>query len=508
MTTHRAFGFLFFVLFLIVGFCTFSITFSLVAPEAGTFPVPDPWTTPLCAPPWLPLALLGLLWLAYHLWKNSMERQEDLDDVLSSLHPVVLLVVSPDRTIRLCTPALTRVFGYRVGEVLHRKTDLLYQDRRSGPHTRKEVYEALEQHGFHVGTARGIRKDGETFPLEIISGSLSGRQGAVLLLRDITERKQAEDEMESRREELEALVRKRTDRLVVTMDDLLREISERKQAEETVRKLNQELEQRVNERTRELQTAYEDLKQVDRLKDDFLSTVSHEFRTPLTSIMSFSEILLDFPEESAETKHEFYSIIYHESQRLSRLINDLLDLSKIQAGKMEWRCQKVEAAGVVDRALQSVLSLASKKGVRLLRDVGPGLPTFYGDEDRILQVLINLMGNAIKFTPEGGSVRVRAEREDPGPGDGAGPRLHFSVQDTGQGIRPEDLERIFERFAQGAHESAQKPGGTGLGLSICRKIVSAHRGDIWAESEVGAGSIFHATFPLDRRENAPALLSA
>jgi len=500
MTTHRTLYSLFFVLILIVGFSSFSITQALLTREAGAtlFPGRTPFSGLLR--PMITMTLLGLLWAVYRRWRTSPQTEEALHSILYGMPPLGLILVSPDRTIRMCNPTVARIFGYPSHEIVSRKTDFLYRDRRTLPDRPREIFEALEREGFHVGGATGVRKNGETFPLEIITGTLSGRHGAVLLLRDITDRKRAEDRLRTSREALKKLVHKRTNSLVSTLDDLLREIAERKQAQETVHRLNQELERRVKERTRELETAYEDLKQIDRLKDDFLSTVSHEFRTPLTSIMSFSEILLNFPDESIETKREFHSIIYSESRRLGRLINDLLDLSKIEAGKMEWRWQQVDPARMVDTALQSVRGILAQKGLRLERDVAPALPLFYGDPDRILRVLINLLSNAVKFTPAGGCVKVRAVREETARSGSPGPHIRFSVEDSGQGIRPEDRERIFERFAQCSPEPAGKPEGTGLGLSICRRIVSAHRGHVWVESVLGQGSVFHVTFPLDRRD--------
>jgi len=503
MPDTRELNRLFVAVTLLVGFSVFSITWELAAPaDAARVPPSGLASRWHALAPLVPLACLGLLWAGYRRWRAAGAWQQDLGNIISSIHPVALIVVAPDRTIRMCNPALSEVFGYRAAEVLHRKTDLLYEDRRAEPGKPREVFDALEAHGFHVGMAVGRRKSGETFPLEIITASLSGKAGAVLLLRDITERSQQEQEMLRQRDRLEGLVHNRTNRLVATLNSLLREIAERKRAEETARRLNEELEERVQERTRDLERAYDELKQIDRLKDDFLSTVSHEFRTPLTSIMSFSEILLNFPEENPDTKREFQSIIYSESQRLSRLINDLLDLSKIQAGKMEWNFRPVDARQLVRRAVLSLRSLIEEKNLRLEQEVEPGLPGFVGDEDRMLQVLINLLGNAIKFTPAGRRVVVRARRADPGAGTGSGPRILFSVEDTGKGILPKDLDRIFERFSQCADDTTKKPQGTGLGLSICRKIVDAHRGRIWAESVYEQGSTFHVALPMAPRPAA------
>ena len=256
------------------------------------------------------------------------------------------------------------------------------------------------------------------------------------------------------------------------------------------------LEEKVRRRTGELQRAYEELKELDRMKDSFLSSVSHELRTPLTSIRSFSEIMLTYPEEDTATNREFMMIINSESERLTRLINDVLDLAKIDAGKMQWNVEELEPATAVRQAVQSMSSLAREKSLDLEVRVEEDLPPLSADGDRVHQVLTNLLSNAIKFTPPGNRVRIEAVRVQR---KRTGDRCDFvriSVHDTGVGIAEEELARIFERFKQCGDTLTDKPKGTGLGLAICREIVSYHGGRIWADSKLGEGSSFHVLLPI------------
>ncbi|HYM10226.1 MAG TPA: HAMP domain-containing sensor histidine kinase [Bryobacterales bacterium] len=254
------------------------------------------------------------------------------------------------------------------------------------------------------------------------------------------------------------------------------------------------LEEKVRERTLELEQANRRLQELDELKSRFLSTVSHELRSPLTSIKAFAEILLDSPPE-IETQKRFLEIINKESDRLSRLISDLLDLAKIESGAMTWRMSQGDLREVIREAAAPLLSLAAEKGVEL--EVSASEPqTVWGDRDRLQQVVTNLLGNAIKFSPPRGRIEVRLERTSTsGPRAGVpGDYARVAVADAGPGIPPEERERVFERFYQGGKDRDGR-GGTGLGLTISREIVLHHGGEIWVESELGAGSTFYFTAP-------------
>jgi len=220
----------------------------------------------------------------------------------------------------------------------------------------------------------------------------------------------------------------------------------------------------------------------------------------LTSIRSFAEILVDYPDESRETRKGFYSIIKRESERLSRLIEDVLDLSKIRAGKIEWHLKKLHSASVIQKAIDSVHSLLLKKDLRIFTQIEERLPMFRADEDRIIQVLTNLVGNAIKFTPHGGEIRIAAKLLEGRRSEDRRNFIDISVSDTGIGISEGDLSRIFDEYSQCRDTLSEIPKGTGLGLPICREIVSRHRGNIWAESKKGTGSTFHITLPVELPE--------
>ncbi|MEW6278488.1 MAG: response regulator, partial [Candidatus Eremiobacterota bacterium] len=243
----------------------------------------------------------------------------------------------------------------------------------------------------------------------------------------------------------------------------------------------------------ELQRANEKLKELDTLKSEFLNTVSHELRTPLTSIKAFAEILLDNRGEDVETQMEFLEIINKESDRLTRLINNLLDLSRIEAGRMQWEMEPVDMHDVITAAAASMRGSADKKGVVFEVLAESKLPLI-GDRDKLIQVMTNLIGNAIKFTPEGGRVRVLASRTGSN-------QVEVVVEDSGLGIAPEHHQKIFEKFGQVDSSETREIKGTGLGLPIARSIVEAHQGTLTVDSELGRGSRF--ILRLQLQEDAP-----
>jgi signal transduction histidine kinase len=239
----------------------------------------------------------------------------------------------------------------------------------------------------------------------------------------------------------------------------------------------------------ELRAANAQLKELDKLKDDFMATVSHEIRTPLTSIRSFGEILRDHPDLDTEQRQEFISIIVNESERLSRLINDILDLAKMEAGTTTYQLQTLDAAPLLESALAATSGLfAGAPNTRLETNIAKDLPPISVDPDRFTQVVVNLVSNAVKACGSpNGWVRVSAWNE-------AG-QLRVDVADNGKGIAPADHERIFERFQQAGDTLVDKPQGTGLGLPICRQILRAFGGTIWVESDLGKGAVFSFRIP-------------
>jgi signal transduction histidine kinase len=243
---------------------------------------------------------------------------------------------------------------------------------------------------------------------------------------------------------------------------------------------------------REIEAKSRQLEVASQHKSEFLANMSHELRTPLNAIIGFSEVLTDgMFGDLNEKQEEYLKDIYASGAHLLSLINDILDLSKIEAGRMELELSDFDLPTAIDNALMLVRERAARRGFRLEKSVDQRLGNVRADERKIRQVILNLLSNAIKFTPEGGRIEVLAA-----PKDGL---VEVSVSDTGVGIAPEDQEAVFEEFRQ-VGTVAKKVEGTGLGLTLCRKFIELHGGRIWVKSEVGVGSTFSFTLPLHRGE--------
>ncbi len=241
--------------------------------------------------------------------------------------------------------------------------------------------------------------------------------------------------------------------------------------------------------TAELRAANERLQELDRLKDDFVSTVSHELRTPLTSIRAFAEMLFDRPATPPERRQQFLGIVLKETERLTRLIDQILDLAKIESGRAEWHNEAVDLCELVRDAAAATSQLFADNGIALETRLPEPVPPVVADRDRLQQVLLNLLSNAVKFSPSrSGLVRVELALE---PG-----RVRVDVSDNGIGIDPREHESIFEKFHQVGDTLTDKPRGTGLGLPISRQIVRQFGGELWVESVPGQGATFSFTLPL------------
>ena len=245
-----------------------------------------------------------------------------------------------------------------------------------------------------------------------------------------------------------------------------------------------------------------ELAQLDELKDNFMSSVSHELRTPLTAIKGSAEILLDGEGVTEEIQKQFLTIINSESDRLTRLINDVLDLARIEAGQEQWHDEFNSMSDIIQSAVSGIQSLAIQNCLDLVVTLDPDLPDVWCDRDKVNQVLTNLLSNAIKFTPENGDIGVTVtERPDPGD-SGGGRMLEVRVSDSGIGMSSADLKEVFKKFKQVGDAPADLKQGTGLGLPICKEIISHYNGDIWVESELGEGSVFIFTLPV-RQADTP-----
>jgi signal transduction histidine kinase len=243
---------------------------------------------------------------------------------------------------------------------------------------------------------------------------------------------------------------------------------------------------------RELEAANRELAAASQHKSEFLANMSHELRTPLNAIIGFSEVLSErMFGELNDKQEEYLKDIHASGQHLLSLINDILDLSKIEAGRMELELTDFDLPMAIDNALTLVRERAARRGIVLRTTVDQRVGQIQADERKVRQVLLNLLSNAIKFTPEGGRIEVRAQPVNES--------IEVSVTDTGVGIAPEDQEAVFEEFRQvGATD--KKVEGTGLGLALSRKFIALHGGKIWVRSQVGAGSTFTFTIPVRRDE--------
>ena len=239
---------------------------------------------------------------------------------------------------------------------------------------------------------------------------------------------------------------------------------------------------------REIADKSEQLEAASRHKSEFLASMSHELRTPLNAVLGFNEMILggvygDVPPDLKEPLTD----IHNSGQHLLRLINNVLDLSKIEAGRMELALTDYVVQDTVERVRASLHSLAADKGLEFVASVRENIPLAYGDAGRITQCLMNLAGNALKFTRQGG-VAISVDLQDD--------LLIYRVSDTGIGIAEDRIDTVFAEFRQGGASITSEFGGTGLGLSITKKFVEMHRGRIWVESELGKGSTFFIAVPL------------
>jgi protein-histidine pros-kinase len=507
-----------------------------------------------------------------------------------------VVTVDAEQRITLFNPAAERMFGHSARDMMGKRLEQLMPTRyRDGhaDHVRgfRETGVSSRRMGA-LGQVWGIRANGDEFPVEaaISQIEVNGQPFFTAILRDITERKRAEEARIANERRLRTITDSLTEGLVIasangdllywnkasrTMfgfapDDALfrtlpsfidtfqlstldgrvlgitewplarvvggeqlrdlelrlrvlrsgreltlsfsgemvlednnqpvaflsfSDITQRKRDEDEIRLLNASLELRVRERTEELMIAKERAETADRSKSLFLANMSHELRTPLNAIIGFSELIRDGKVTPAmDVYPEFVSDIVASGRHLLHLINDVLDLSKVEAGKTEFHASDVDLSALVAEAVGILRAVATDKHVQVGTWVDPDLTRISIDAVRLKQVLYNFLSNALKFTPAGGR---GTQRGTPGPPDSA---FRVEVEDTGIGIAADDLGKLFVPFQQLETGATKRHAGTGLGLSLTKRLVEAQGGSVGVRSTLGKGSVFHAVLPRRARE--------
>jgi len=282
------------------------------------------------------------------------------------------------------------------------------------------------------------------------------------------------------------------------LDDVMRILDEASQ----LRAYSRELEDKslsLQRATTELRAANEQLKSLDKLKDDFMSSVTHELRTPLTSIRALAEMIVEEVAMDTDQRQQFLRIIVAETERLSRLVNQVLDMAKIESGSFDWRNSQVDMRALLTQAAQTTREMFHERGATLTLTMPERVPTLLADSDRLMQVLLNLLSNAAKFVPaEGGQVVMRLTTDAKG--------INVEVQDNGPGVPDDQQALIFEKFHQGG-DAIRRPQGTGLGLPISRQIVEHFGGRLWLRSIPGHGACFAFELPWSYDEDLASTAS-
>jgi len=377
--------------------------------------------------------------------RAELHAERRFRDLLEAA-PDAIIEVDREGRILLLNLVTEKLFGYSREEMLGQSVEMLVPDALRGGHAqhRANYWDHPVTRPMGIGLAlHGRRKDGSAIPVEISLSPVKSEDG-------------------------------------FRVTAVIRDISERRQTEERLRQMQEAY-------TRELESRNREVERANQLKSEFLASMSHELRTPLHTIIGFAELLGEELEGPLNDKQKrFMNHIHTDSIHLLALINDILDISKIESGRLGLRRETFDIAGALEEILSSIRSQASAKSIAIETSVS--LPaTIFADRLRVKQVLFNLLSNALKFTPNGGKIRIDAALRDS--------VIEISVSDTGIGIAKEQHEAVFDKFYQVGSTTKGVREGTGLGLAITKALVEEHGGGIWLESEPGKGSRFTFTIP-------------
>jgi PAS domain S-box-containing protein len=396
------------------------------------------------------------------LERRVEERTSELREATDFLHSVLdssteYAIIATDMEWHVLTfnEGARRTFGYEPEEVLGRPFTRLAPPEEAERTGGLEIERTLRIHGRHQSEGLRLRKNGQRFPVRQITTIRTDARGQP-----------------------------------IGYTIVCRDITQDKALEQRLRDYTDNLERMVAEKTGELRKVNAELLRANQLKSQFLANMSHELRTPLNAIMGFAEAIRDgVAGDPSPDQREFSEDIYQAGRQLLSMINDILDLAKVEAGAMELQLETCDLAMLIDEVVRVARGLARRKGVELKSDVEPRPLELTVDPLKLKQILYNLLSNAVKFTSAGGNARVEARLEKE--------TVVIRVSDTGIGIAPEDLVNLFEEFRQVDSSLTRKHEGTGLGLALTKRLVELHGGDIGVESELGKGTTFAVTLLRD-----------
>ena len=376
--------------------------------------------------------------------------------IVQSIKDYAVFMLNPEGRILSWNEGARLIKGYTAPEVLGRSFEIFYpQEAVDDGFPRRELKEAARVGRFEDEGWR-IRKDGSRFWANVVITAIRDSEGTLVgfakVTRDLTSRRLAEEQACQLAAEQAAH-------------------AEAARRNEQLHQLNVQLESALALAERSI-----------RVRDDVLAVVAHDLRSPVHTILGAAGVVEIIRDGEAHDRN--VQIIQRAARRMERLISDLLDVASIESGTLSVRSAPVDLTLLVSEVLELLEGQSRERSIKLSSEVAPGIPVIMGDHDRLMQVLSNLLGNAIKFTPEGGNIRVRASRKDD--------RVLVSVADSGIGISLTNLPHVFDRFWKADGSSAK---GAGLGLTIASGIVEAHGGKIWAESELGVGTTMTFTLP-------------